>query len=324
MRRSHKLLALIAVPALVALSACTSSAGNSSSTGPSALPTSSAGVDLDVSVTGQFGQVPKVTIPPQKASPDLVVKTLIQGNGPAINSSSLSIANYVTYLWDGSSNKLAGNTWTAGSPDEFVSSSELPGLVTALNGRTAGSRVLAIIPPADAYGSSGNPAQGLSGSDTLVFVIDILATYDGSSVVSGTTTQAGSGLPTVTGSTSPTITVPGNSPPSGLLAKTLIKGSGPVVQKGDSIVAQYTGANWRTGKVFDSSWSRKTPLYVQIGASPAKVITGWNALEGQTVGSRVLLVIPPSDGYGAKGQSSVGIKGTDSLVFVVDILGAYK
>ncbi len=40
------------------------------------------------------------------------------------------------------------------------------------------------------------------------------------------------------------------------------------------------------------------------------------------VGSRVLLVIPPADGYGKAGNSSAGIKGTDTLVFVVDILGA--
>ena len=36
----------------------------------------------------------------------------------------------------------------------------------------------------------------------------------------------------------------------------------------------------------------------------------------------MLLVIPPADGYGTAGQSQAGIKGTDDLVFVVDIVGA--
>jgi len=36
----------------------------------------------------------------------------------------------------------------------------------------------------------------------------------------------------------------------------------------------------------------------------------------------VLLVIPPADAYGKAGQPQAGIKGTDTLVFVVDILGA--
>jgi peptidylprolyl isomerase len=40
------------------------------------------------------------------------------------------------------------------------------------------------------------------------------------------------------------------------------------------------------------------------------------------VGSRVLLVIPPKDAYGSAGQSQAGIKGTDTLVFVVDIISA--
>ena len=53
------------------------------------------------------------------------------------------------------------------------------------------------------------------------------------------------------------------------------------------------------------------------------MIPGWDkGLVGQTVGSRVLLVIPPSDAYGSAGQSQAGIKGTDTLVFVVDIISA--
>ena len=78
---------------------------------------------------------------------------------------------------------------------------------------------------------------------------------------------------------------------------------------------------WRTGKVFDSSWSRNEPLTTVIGEG--QVIKGWDTgLVGQTVGSRVLLVIPPADGYGTAGASTAGIKGTDTLVFVVDILAA--
>ncbi len=86
---------------------------------------------------------------------------------------------------------------------------------------------------------------------------------------------------------------------------------------------QYTGVNWRTKKVFDSSWSRSTPFALNIGVG--QVIKGWDTgLIGQTVGSRVMLVIPPAEGYGKTGSSQAGIKGTDTLVFVVDILEATK
>jgi FKBP-type peptidyl-prolyl cis-trans isomerase len=35
-----------------------------------------------------------------------------------------------------------------------------------------------------------------------------------------------------------------------------------------------------------------------------------------------MLVIPPDKGYGVTGKAEAGIKGTDTLVFVVDILDA--
>ncbi len=53
------------------------------------------------------------------------------------------------------------------------------------------------------------------------------------------------------------------------------------------------------------------------------VVKGWDdGLVGQTVGSRVLLAIPPELGYGKTGNEDAGISGTDTLYFVVDILAA--
>ena len=34
------------------------------------------------------------------------------------------------------------------------------------------------------------------------------------------------------------------------------------------------------------------------------------------------MVVPPGDGYGTEGNADAGISGTDTLVFVVDILAA--
>jgi FKBP-type peptidyl-prolyl cis-trans isomerase len=36
----------------------------------------------------------------------------------------------------------------------------------------------------------------------------------------------------------------------------------------------------------------------------------------------VLLIIPPDKGYGPEGNTQAGISGTETLVFVVDILAA--
>jgi peptidylprolyl isomerase len=134
-------------------------------------------------------------------------------------------------------------------------------------------------------------------------------------------------LPTVSAKagSAPTLTFPKSSPPTALVAKTLIKGSGPKVVKGEYVIAQYVGYIWRTKKVFGSSWSSGSPFGFVIGASPEQVIPGWDkSLEGQTVGSRVMLSIPPADGYGKTGASQAGITGTDTLVFVVDIIDALQ
>jgi peptidylprolyl isomerase len=93
------------------------------------------------------------------------------------------------------------------------------------------------------------------------------------------------------------------------------------VKSGQTVTVQYTGVIWPGGKVFDSSWVRGTPAQFPIGVG--KVISGWDeALVGKTVGSEILIVVPPDKGYGAAGNAQAGIKGTDTLVFVVDILDA--
>jgi peptidylprolyl isomerase len=267
-----------------------------------------------------------VSIPKAKAGTKLAVKTVIQGTGTTLTKADAMAANFVLYFWSGTTSSLKANTFT--SNPTVIGGTMLPGLETALIGAKVGSRVLAVIPPADGYGTSGNSDLGITGSTTLVFVIDVLKSYSDSAAASGTQVSNGGGdLPTVSAKagSAPTLTFSSTKPPSGLVVKTLIKGNGPEVVKGEYVVAQYIGYIWRTKAVFGSSWSSGSPFGFLIGASPEQVIPGWDkGLEGQTVGSRVMLSIPPADGYGSAGNSQAGIKGTDSLVFVVDIIDALK
>jgi peptidylprolyl isomerase len=267
-----------------------------------------------------------VNIPKAKAGSQLEVKTLIQGTGTTLTKADALAANFVLYFWSGTSSSLKANTYT--SNPTVIGGTMLPGLESALVGAKVGSRVLAVIPPAEGYGTTGNSQLGITGTTTLVFVIDVLKSYADTASATGTQESNGGGtLPTVTAKagTAPTLTFPKSSPPSTLVAKTLIKGTGAKVAKGDYVIAQYTGYIWRTKKVFGSSWSSGSPFGFVIGASPEQVIPGWDkALVGQTVGSRVMLSIPPADGYGKTGESQAGITGTDTLVFVVDIIDALK
>jgi peptidylprolyl isomerase len=321
----RRFLALIAIPLLacVVLAGCGSSKSTASSSSSSA---SSSGANSSVTATGSFGKAPSVTIPKAKAGSNLAVKTVIQGSGATLTKSDALAANFVLYFWDGTSSSLKANTFT--SNPTVIGGTMLPGLESALIGQKVGSRVLAVIPPAQGYGTSGNSQLGITGSTTLVFVIDVLKSYADTAGATGSQVSNGGGtLPTVSAKagSAPTLTFPSSSPPSGLVTTTLVKGNGPKVTKGEYVIAQYVGYIWRTKKTFGSSWSSGSPFGFVIGASPEQVIPGWDkGLEGQTVGSRVMLSIPPAEGYGKAGQSQAGIKGTDTLVFVVDIVDTLK
>ncbi|WP_028050886.1 FKBP-type peptidyl-prolyl cis-trans isomerase [Cellulomonas sp. URHD0024] len=128
-------------------------------------------------------------------------------------------------------------------------------------------------------------------------------------------------LPEVSGSfgEKPTLTFPAGSPSGELEISVLSRGDGALVEAGDDIEVHYLGQAWNGG-VFDNSYDRRSSISFGIGVG--QVIAGWDeGLVGQQVGSRVLLSIPSHLGYGDRGVPQAGIKGGDTLVFVVDIVG---
>ena len=321
MRRASALV-IFPLLAAAAVAGCSSSSSHSAT---SSAGGSSAAANQSVKVSGDFDVSPKVIIPKVKPGANLYTKTLIKGTGQKLTAADSLVGNFVLYDWSGTTAKLVGSTFSADGPTLF-SGQMLPGLSSALIGQPTGSRVIAVIPPKDGFGTAGNSQIGVKPTDTLVFVVDMLSTISNKASAAGQQVSNGGGaLPTVTepAGQAATIKVPAKTAaPKALTVKTLVQGTGAKVATGDYVVVQYTGVIWRTGKVFDSSWSRAQPFAFNVGAG--QVIKGWdNGLVGQKVGSRVMLVIPPADGYGSAGASQVGIKGTDTLVFVIDILGAY-
>lgn len=118
----------------------------------------------------------------------------------------------------------------------------------------------------------------------------------------------------------PVLTFPENAAPEELAVVVLEQGTGEEVQAGQSIDVNYYGQVWN-GRMFDNSYDRGSSIQFPIGVGA--VIAGWDdALVGKQIGSRVLVSIPPHLGYGERGMPAAGIGGTDTLVFVVDILGA--
>jgi peptidylprolyl isomerase len=249
--------------------------------------------------------------------------TVAKGPGDALASGQTITFDYL--LVDGRTGKEVQTSYGK-SPASLVLDPQKTNkqLVTALTGETVGSRVLVAIAPKDGLAKKIT-AKGVKKDDALLFVIDVKSVRTPLTRATGDAVTPPAGLPTVAlaADGKPTITVPNGVPaPTSLVVQPLIKGTGPVVQAGQTISVNYTGVVYDTGKQFDSSWDRGQPADFVIGKG--QVIAGWDeGLVGQTVGSQVLLVIPPDKGYGSQGQASAGIKGTDTLVFVVDILDAY-
>jgi peptidylprolyl isomerase len=194
----------------------------------------------------------------------------------------------------------------------------MPGIYEELNGLTAGSRVLIGIAPADGMGA--DPTQGVGDDDTLLFFAEVHDVRVPLARAEGEPVPPVAGLPTVVlgEAGAPTITVPDTEPPAELVAQPLIQGAGAPVETGQEVTVHYTGVIWDTGAVFDSSWEQGAPTPFTIGSG--QVIAGWDeGLVGKTIGSQILLVVPPALGYP---EGSGEIKPTDTLVFVIDLLDA--
>jgi FKBP-type peptidyl-prolyl cis-trans isomerase len=282
-----------------------------------------------IKITGAFGKQPKVVIPKEVVQPTtLQKKALITGKGAKVADGDVSLVNVDSYVWSGKgAKKQLDTTYKTGKPVPLqLNENVLPGLKKGLVGQQVGSRVLLQIPPKDGLGDQGNPQAGIKGTDTLVFIVDVVSTIHKTATASGTEKKLDdSKLPKVTegevGKQPSDLKMPKNDPPSKLVTKTLIEGSGPALANGQVVVAQYKGQLWRDGKVFDASWKTGSLFLFQLGGQGA--IKGFSTgLTGQKIGSRVMLVIPPKDGYGKQGNPQGGIKGTDTMVFVIDILGA--
>ncbi|WP_067465075.1 FKBP-type peptidyl-prolyl cis-trans isomerase [Actinomadura macra] len=284
----------------------------------------SGGGGVRVTVKGEFGRLPEVSFPKGAPGGSLAVETLSGGRGAGARKGDLVVADYVGYRWSRSGRKLLASSFAAGRPEAFPTWGLVPGLQRAFEGARVGSRVVASIPPKDGFGERGNAARQIGGGDTLVYVLDVRGVYGRSAGPRGRVEPplADPRLPRVSGGGAPSVTVPRVAAPRGLQVRALVRGDGPVVRKGQLLAVQYAGFFWRDGKMFDSSWASGHPNGVTAGTG--QVMKGWDqGLMGQRVGSRMLLVVPPSFGYGAKGLAQVGIRGSDTLVFVVDILGAH-
>ncbi|MEX1009690.1 MAG: FKBP-type peptidyl-prolyl cis-trans isomerase [Acidimicrobiia bacterium] len=279
-----------------------------------------------VTVNGASDEKPTLKFAKPFAATATTHRVVAAGSGDKLAKGAKITFDYVVV--DGRTGKELGTSFGATPVATVLDTQQTAaGLVKSLVGSSVGSRVLIAIAPKEGLAANAktNGAKNVKKNDTLLFLVDVKSVRTPLERAAGDAVAPAEGLPAValdatTGK--PSITVPGADAPSQLVVQPLIKGTGATVDKGQSISVHYTGVIWGSGKQFDSSWDRGKPADFTIGTG--NVILGWDAgLVGQTVGSQVLLVVPPDQGYGSGGKAQAGIAGTDTLVFVVDILDAY-
>jgi peptidylprolyl isomerase len=314
----RKLLAVLLVPALLALGACGDE--GSSDSGPSP---ESTGID-GVSVGGAFGEQPTFDVASTVTADSTEVKTLTEGDGEVVKAGDAVTINYVGVI--AGSDQPFDSSWARNQPATFTvesgPSNLIPGIVEAIEGQAVGSRVVAVVPPSDGFGKAGNSAVGIQSDSTLVFVIDIVSKP--LTEATGTEQQPPPTLPELQldaeGHPSKFVATP--QTPKTIdksTATVLIKGDGPEVQEGQTVSMHYVGQIYPDGTIFDASWPRGEPLQTEIGTH--SLIPCWdNLIPGQTVGSRVVLECTPDDAYGDQAQR--GIPANSTLIFAVDILDA--
>lgn len=310
MRR--RLAVLAALPLIFAAAACGGSTDAAAAT---------------VKVSGGAGAEPQVTFPTGTPAAKSSFQVLNPGTGAALAKGDTVFVNLTVWTWDGKDNKKEGTTYTAKKPEPIQVSDQMPKVMIDAFAKTKlGGRFMAVV-AADSYTKEEQESAKKQGTDTSkpkVFVIDPVSTLP--KAATGEATDPGvKGVKVVNpgGVEAPKLTTKTDEKaPKEFVNKTIIKGTGAVVEKGKSAVVHYTGKVWGTDKQFDSSWGGE-PFTVQgIGTAEVQVIKGWDkALNGATVGSRLLLVIPPDLGYGDKANGDIPANAT--LVFTVDVLAAY-
>lgn len=106
---------------------------------------------------------------------------------------------------------------------------------------------------------------------------------------------------------------------AGVKYATIARGSGPVAGAGQTASVLYTGFLASNGQIFDASLAHGTaPLSFKLGSG--QVVSGFDAgVSGMRVGESRIVVIPPSQGYGAQVVGSIPANST--LVFIVTLTG---
>ncbi|GAA1006399.1 hypothetical protein Aple_031620 [Acrocarpospora pleiomorpha] len=271
-------------------------------------------------VTGAFGTRPTIVLPSGPPPTRPTIQVIAQGRGPIVQKGQAVITHADIRLWKTGKPYLSTfdlkQPTTVSLDGQHVSHT----WTAALAGRRVGSRVVLISPASHGFGPAGMAPSGVSPSETLVIVFDIIGSYAPTANVGAPTTPTTPpNLPKISGFPPFPSNFPKN-PPKSLTIHTLHQGSGPPIHPGSTIVVQYVTTPWAAKTPTDASYARGGPNGFLLAEN--SVPPGWvKGLTGIPTGSRVLLVAPPQPGFTTT-TGGVIIPQGKAVTYVIDILAA--
>jgi peptidylprolyl isomerase len=271
-----------------------------------------------IEVTGEFNTQPTVSFPFPITGSGIETKVLIEGNGGPVVGSQRVAVHFAGFNANNGEEFQASEFGSENFIFQDLISVSNPDFCRAFTGVQVGSRIAVLMDAASVHNRVGVPSLGLAEDDGVVFIFDVLKAY--LPRANGQRMNPESGMPTVildpaTGQ--PGIQIPSTDAPGDLRRTILIQGAGEPIAIGETATVHYTGWTWN-GEQFDSSWERGAPAAFAVTTDG--LFEGFvQALEGVTVGSQVIAVIPPDLGYGDVDQEAIPAGST--LIFVIDVLG---
>lgn len=265
-----------------------------------------------VTATGKLGDAPTVDVPTPIVTKKVERSELIVGTGHKVASGDVAVIKFT--LLNGTTGKVEAKAdYSKLGVLVTLGDSPTPAITKGLECTTVGSRVVIATNAADA---GQDPSKS---TDSYVFVVDVMKAFPGKSYGVPQIPQAGMPSVVTAPNGAPGISILKQAPPPKLTVNVLQEANGKKLSAGDTIIAKYTAIVWADSSVFDSTWKGGQAKILTLTASTTMTKGLVDGLVGQHVGSQVLVVIPPGDGYGSAG--STGVPPGSTLVYVVDILG---
>jgi peptidylprolyl isomerase len=324
-RKTPALLSAVAVAALVVASL----AGCSSSASADCAP---------AYASGAASKLVKATASTATFPTPLVAKTSQVSANKAGKGSPVRNGDQVDYtyaIYDGKDGAPIGATKSV-IRGGASNSAKADSIIRSLQCAKGGERYSLVSTVEDAFGK-GAGGGDFADQDTLVIVVDVKDRFLGKA--NGVNQLPLDGMPDVITAVNgqPGIVVQELDKPKTLRIATIKAGSGPAIKKNDTVHIKYSGWTWPTSaggkpvvwpggtsadgtasKAGNATWTDDVATDVQVGKGMTPGL--YKALIGAKVGSQVLVVMPPKDGFGAS-SAQYGFSETDTTIMVIDVLG---